>query len=79
MTKQEPQPTFNASRPNGGNPLLTDVNAPFRGVEFQYSYLIACAFVVWPIMPGIGLLYGGFAQRRAALALLFQSFMVAAV
>jgi len=31
------------------------------------------------IIPGIGLLYGGLARRKSALALLFQSLMVAAV
>jgi Amt family ammonium transporter len=34
---------------------------------------------VWLIIPGIGLLYGGLARRKSALALLFQSLMVAAV
>lgn len=34
---------------------------------------------MWLIIPGIGLLYGGLARRKSALALLFQSFMVSAV
>jgi len=38
-----------------------------------------CAFIVWLIIPGIGLLYGGLARRKSALSLLFQSIMVAAV
>ncbi|ORY59171.1 ammonium transporter AmtB-like domain-containing protein [Pseudomassariella vexata] len=50
--------------PDGGNPLEIDVNAHF---------------IVWLIIPGIGLLYGGMARRKSALSLLFQSMMVAAV
>ena len=38
-----------------------------------------CGFIVWLIIPGIGLLYGGLARRKSALTLLFQSLMVAAV
>lgn len=38
-----------------------------------------CGFIVWLIIPGIGLLYGGLARRKSALALLFQSLMVVAV
>lgn len=65
--------------PDGGNPLEVDVNAQYDGWEWNYTYLIFCAFIVWLIIPGIGLLYGGLARRKSALALLFQSFMVAAV
>ncbi|KAK7914164.1 hypothetical protein PG985_011867 [Apiospora marii] len=72
-------PTFNPSEPTGGNPLEVDVNAQYAGYEWHYTYLAACAFVVWPILPGIGLLYGGLARRTSALSLLFQSFMVGAV
>jgi ammonia channel protein AmtB len=36
-------------------------------------YLVACGFLVWLIIPGIGLLYGGLARRNSALAMLFQS------
>ena len=39
----------------------------------------ACTAVVWPIIPGIGLLYGGLARRKASLALLWQSFLVSGV
>lgn len=65
--------------PNGGNTLEVDVNAPFAGFEFHYTYLVFCGFIVWLIIPGIGLLYGGLARRKSSLALLFQSLMVAAV
>jgi Amt family ammonium transporter len=41
-------------------------------------YIAFCSVVVWPIIPGIGFLYGGLSRRKSALALLFQSFMVAA-
>jgi ammonium transporter, Amt family len=65
--------------PDGGNPLEIDVNAIYAGYEWNYVYLIFCGFIVWLIIPGIGLLYGGLARRKSALALLFQSFMVVAV
>lgn len=73
------QPSFNASEPKGGDPLLVDVNAQYAGFEYHYTYLVFCGFIVWLIIPGIGLLYGGLARRKSALALLFQSLMVAAV
>ncbi|POS75167.1 hypothetical protein DHEL01_v206430 [Diaporthe helianthi] len=72
-------PSYNESMPTGGNPLEMDVNAQYVGFEYNYTYLIFCAFIVWLIIPGIGLLYGGLAHRKSALALLFQSLMVAAV
>ena len=56
-----------------------DVNAQYAGVEFNYTYLAFCGFIVWLIIPGIGLLYGGLARRKSSLALLFQSLMVIAV
>ena len=52
-----------------------DVNAQYKGFEFNYTYLIFCGYIVWLIIPGteedpvantwtdtpigIGLLYGG--------------------
>jgi Amt family ammonium transporter len=59
--------------------LEVDVNAQYLGFEYHYTYLIFCGFIVWLIIPGIGLLYGGLARRKSALALLFQSLMVGAV
>ncbi|KAK8061738.1 Ammonium transporter 1 [Apiospora phragmitis] len=79
LSSPEKKPSFNASTPTGGNPLEVDVNAQYTGYEWNYTYLITCAFVVWPILPGIGLLYGGLARRASALSLLFQSFLVGAV
>ncbi|KAK3077824.1 hypothetical protein LTS18_009162, partial [Coniosporium uncinatum] len=72
-------PSFNESIPDGGNPLEVDVNAQYAGYEFHYIYIIICAFVVFLIVPGIGLLYGGLARRKSSLALLFQSLLVLAV
>ncbi|KAI3393390.1 hypothetical protein diail_4319 [Diaporthe ilicicola] len=72
-------PSYNESMPNGGDPLEMDVNAQYVGFEYNYTYLIFCGFIVWLIIPGIGLLYGGLARRKSALALLFQSLMVGAV
>ncbi|KAF3761628.1 hypothetical protein M406DRAFT_64813 [Cryphonectria parasitica EP155] len=72
-------PSYNESMPNGGDPLTTDVNAQYVGFEYNYTYLVFCGFIVWLIIPGIGLLYGGMARRKSALTLLFQSLMVGAV
>ncbi|PGH19550.1 hypothetical protein AJ80_03886 [Polytolypa hystricis UAMH7299] len=73
------EPTFNETISNGGNPQEMDVNAPYAGSEFQYVYIMVCSFLVWMIIPGIGLLYSGLARRKSALSLLFQSFMILAV
>ncbi|KAH7130405.1 ammonium transporter AmtB-like domain-containing protein [Dendryphion nanum] len=72
-------PEYNPEKPNGGNSLEEDVNAQYVGLEFHYAYLVFCAFLVWLIIPGIGLLYSGLARRKSALALLFQSLMVCGV
>ncbi|KAJ9313746.1 hypothetical protein DTO271D3_6050 [Paecilomyces variotii] len=72
-------PVYNASEPSGGNPLKVNVNAQYEGFEWNYVYIILCGFVVWLIIPGIGLLYSGLARRKSALALLFQSIMLLAV
>ena len=55
------------------------MNVQYQGYEWNYTYLIFCGFIVWIIIPGIGLLYGGLARRKSSLALLFQSLMVASV
>jgi Amt family ammonium transporter len=73
------QPAFNESEPNGGDVFTVDVNAQYAGLEYHYTYLIFCGFIVWLIIPGIGLLYGGLARRKSSLAMLFQSLMVASV
>ncbi|KAK4449597.1 ammonium transporter AmtB-like domain-containing protein [Podospora aff. communis PSN243] len=62
----------------GGNPLEMNVNEKFVGVEYQAVYIAFCSIVVWPIIPGIGFLYSGLSRRKSSVALLFQSFMVAA-
>ncbi|KAL1863310.1 hypothetical protein Plec18167_008171 [Paecilomyces lecythidis] len=72
-------PVYNASEPSGGDPLKVDVNAQYEGFEWEYIYIMFCGFVVWLIIPGIGLLYSGLARRKSALALLFQSMMLLAV
>lgn len=73
------QPVYNASVPSGGDPLRVDVNTQYEGFEWNYTYIVICGFIVWLIIPGIGLLYSGLARRKSALALLFQSFMIVAV
>ncbi|KAJ5159872.1 uncharacterized protein N7482_006876 [Penicillium canariense] len=72
-------PVYNASIPNGGDPLKVDVNAQYVGFEWNYTYIVFCGFIVWLIIPGIGLFYSGLARRKSALALLFQSLMIVAV
>ncbi|GLI72752.1 hypothetical protein PoHVEF18_000934 [Penicillium ochrochloron] len=72
-------PVYNASEPKGGDPLKVDVNAQFEGFEWDYTYIVFCGFIVWLIIPGIGLLYSGLARRKSALTLLFQSLMIVAV
>ncbi|KAG9702135.1 hypothetical protein KCU73_g18349, partial [Aureobasidium melanogenum] len=72
-------PVYNASQPSGGNPLEVNVNAQYAGVEFNYVYLVVCGFLVYLIIPGIGLLYGGLAHKKSGLSLLFQSMMVCAL
>src|ERR1700710_997980 len=79
LTRQ--QPSFDPAHPWGGNSrdATVDVNAQYSGFEHHYTYLVFCGFIVWLIIPGIGLLYGGLAHRKSALSLLFQSLMVGAV
>ncbi|EAW12969.1 ammonium transporter [Aspergillus clavatus NRRL 1] len=73
------EPVYDASMPEGGDPTKVDVNAQYVGFEYHYIYIMICAFIVWLILPGIGLLYSGLARRKSALALLFQAWMVLAV
>ena len=56
-----------------------NVNYQYTGVEFQYVYQIIMGMLVMLIIPGIGLLYGGMARRKSALAMIFQSLTVLAV
>ncbi|KAA8914587.1 methylammonium permease 3 [Sphaerosporella brunnea] len=80
MSKLEWNPIWNGSLPdNGGDPKVVNVNAPFDATGYHMVWIMACTAVVWPIIPGIGLLYGGLARRKASLALLWQSFLVSAV
>jgi hypothetical protein len=60
-------------------PTKVDVNAQYAGLEYHYVYIMTCSFVVWLILPGIGLLYSGLARRKSALTLLFQSWMILSV
>ncbi len=56
-----------------------DVNAPYVGLEWEYVYQVIMGCFVFLIVPGIGLLYGGMARRKSALAMIFQSMTVMAV
>lgn len=79
MAETPPTPEYDSSDPKGGDPTAVDVNAVYTGLEFHYVWLMVCACLVFMIIPGIGLLYGGLARRKSSLSLLFQSFMVMAV
>jgi Amt family ammonium transporter len=72
-------PEYDESKPNGGNSLDENVNAQYAGMEIHYVYLMIMAFLVWLIIPGIGMLYSGLSRRRSALSMLFQSLMVLGV
>ncbi len=51
----------------------------FAGNEGSMVWLMTSTVLVWMIIPGIALLYGGLARRKAAVSLLFQGFAVCAV
>jgi Amt family ammonium transporter len=59
--------------------LEVDVNAPYIGYEWHYVYQVIMGCLVFLIVPGIGLLYGGMARRKSALAMIFQSMTVMAI
>jgi Amt family ammonium transporter len=59
--------------------LEVDVNAQYAGLEYHAVYLSMCAYLVWMIIPGLGLLYGGLARRKSSLAMLYQAFGVIGV
>lgn len=73
------QPTYNPAAPDGGDPTKIDVNGQYFGYEANYVYIAACCFIVWLILPGVGLFYAGLARRKSALNLLFMAFAVNAV
>ncbi|PVH88094.1 methylammonium permease 3 [Cadophora sp. DSE1049] len=72
-------PVFNESMPGGGDALTTDVQAQYIGYEIHYLFIIIAAFLVWMIIPGVGLLYGGLTRRKSSLALIFQTLMLLGV
>jgi Ammonium Transporter Family len=72
-------PVYNASMPDGGNPLEVDVNAPYVDLQFHMVYQLIMGGLVFLIIPGIGLLYGGMARRKSSLAMIFQSFTIMAL
>ncbi|KAL3473057.1 ammonium transporter AmtB-like domain-containing protein [Aspergillus californicus] len=72
-------PEYDPSMPDGGDSTQIDVNAPFAGLEFHSVYIVACTFIVFFILPGIGFLYSGLTRRKSAMAFLFQAFLILAV
>lgn len=72
-------PEWNPDDKLGGNPQEVNVNLPYTGLEFEYVYQVIMGMLVLLIVPGIGLLYGGMARRKSALAMIFQSITVLAV
>ena len=63
----------------GGDSLTMNVNDPFADVWYHTVYMMFCTVVVFMIIPGIALLYGGLARRKAAASLLFLCFGVIAI
>jgi ammonium transporter, Amt family len=61
------------------NPREMDVNENFAGVEYNAVYIGMCAYLVFMIIPGLALFYGGLARRRSALSMLFLGLTVTAV
>lgn len=55
---------------------MVNVNLPYADIGYHAVWIMASSAIIWPIIPGIGLLYGGLANRKSSLALLWQSFMV---
>jgi ammonium transporter, Amt family len=72
-------PEWNETMKMGGNPKEINVNLPYTGLEFEYIYQVIMGMLVLLIVPGIGLLYGGMARKKSALAMIFQSMTVLAV
>lgn len=56
-----------------------DIQEQYNGYEFHYLFILISSYLVWLIIPGVGLLYGGLSRRKSALALLFQTFAVLGV
>lgn len=63
----------------GGDPVTTNVNLPYENLEFHYIFQIIMGCLVFLIIPGIGMLYGGMCKRKSALSMIFQSLSVVSV
>lgn len=72
-------PEFNSSMARGGDPTQVNVNLPYTGLEFHYVFQVIMGCLVFLIIPGIGMLYGGMCQRKSALSMIFQSLTVISV
>ncbi|KIW17144.1 hypothetical protein PV08_04335 [Exophiala spinifera] len=79
METPPPLPEYNSSIPNGGNPKEINVNLPYTGLEWEYTFQVIMGALVFVIVPGIGLLYGGMCRRKSALAMIFQAWTVMSV
>ena len=72
-------PEWDADNQKGGDPTIVNVNLPYKGIEFEYVFQVIMGMLVLLIVPGIGLLYGGMARRKSALAMIYQALTVLAV
>lgn len=63
----------------GGDPTEVNVNTQYTGLEFHYVFQMIMGCLVFLIIPGIGMLYGGMCQRKSALSMIFQSLTVISV
>lgn len=66
--------SYNLSDPSGPNPLTTNVNSQLTDTANDVWIQVASG-CVWPIMPGIALLYAGLSHKRSGTSLLFVNFM----
>ena len=55
------------------------MNAQYYGWQFEYVYQIIMGCLVFLIVPGIAMLYGGMARRKSALSMIFQGLSVMAM
>lgn len=66
--------SYNLSMAKGPNPLTTNVNSQFT-VPSDNVWIQVAAGCVWPIMPGVALLYAGLSRGRVGSSLIFTNFM----
>ena len=69
-------PSYDASNPNGGDSLSTNINIYDPG---HIAWILAATALVWLMIPAVGFLYAGLTKRTSALTMLSQSLIITAV